>query len=319
MGIVEAFEYAFDNGYVGVMSWSMTEGNPTKFGSFTTTRPALERLWERDSAAIMVKNVNIQTPTGDMAMRLTMNNLPPEGSASNGGPWNELFIEQGTHNFSGRANFIFEMYIEPGSGDNLMIVPVVKMGSGWVWSPAQTESFTLAGMPRGEWITVSIPISAFVPESGTPDLTQIRGIVIQYFAQGTPYTGTIFFDNVRVDNQVLFNFNEVGSEWNTAAEGASVSLVSRPGASSVRGGIRTAAPTGLAPVVTVNGRILNVRSATDADMQIRMVNVRGRTVARFKAADGNGQFSIARIPAGRYIVETTVANRRVGSSAVIVK
>jgi len=44
MTISAAYEYAYDNGYAGAMSWSMTEGNTQKFGSFTTTKPALENL-----------------------------------------------------------------------------------------------------------------------------------------------------------------------------------------------------------------------------------------------------------------------------------
>ena len=102
----------------------------------------------------------------------------------------------------------------------------------------------------------------------------------------------------------------LGGSW---ANYALTANVFNPGKSSVSSVVARGAP-----VVTVTGRILNVKSSTDADMQIRMVNVKGKTVAKFNAA-GDARFSIARVPAGRYIVETKVAGRRVGNTAVIVK
>jgi len=222
MTITDAYEYAYDNGYCGALSWSMTESNPTKFGSFTTTKPALENLYAKHKADIEIKDVEIVVPTGDLAMKLAITNLPQEGTDSDGGPWNELGILKDM-NFSGKTNLTFEMFIEPGSGTNLTIVPVLKVGNDWTWSPAQAESFTLSGKPQGEWFTVTIPVSAF----GASDLSNVKSILVQYFAKDTPYTGTILFDNFKVDNTVLFDFNEMGSEWNTSAEGASVSLVSK--------------------------------------------------------------------------------------------
>jgi len=144
--IVAAYEYAYNNGYAGAMSWSMTEGNTAKFGNFATTRPALENLYSKYRADIEIK--------------------------------------------------------------------------------AQTLS-------------------------------------------------------VQNDKQVM-------------------PAISRT------------------PIATVNDRILSVNPPTDADMNIRVVDVKGKTVARFKGA-GDAQFSLAKIPAGRYIVETTIAGKRVGSDPVVVR
>jgi len=222
MTITAAYEYAYDNGYCGALSWSMTEGDPTKFGSFTTTKPALENLYAKHKADIEIKDVEIVVPTGDLAMKLTMTNLPQEGTASDGGPWNELGTQKDM-NFSGKTNLTFEMFIESGSSTNLTIVPVIKVGNDWTWSPAQSESFTLLGKPQGEWFTVTIPISAFEANN----LSTVKEILIQYYAKDAPYTGAILFDNFKVDGTVLFDFNQAGSEWNSAVDGASVSLVAR--------------------------------------------------------------------------------------------
>ncbi|MCL2220253.1 MAG: hypothetical protein FWC23_09330 [Chitinispirillia bacterium] len=314
MTIINAYEYAYNNGYAGIMSWSMTEGNVAKFGNYETTKPALENLYAKHKSDIMIKDVNYEDLTGDLALKLVMANTPQEGTADNGGPWNELSVESGTHNFSGKTNFMFDMYIAPGSGTNLTIVPAIKVGSDWTWSPAQDESFTLAGKPQGQWFTVTIPVSAF----GASSLSQVRGIILQYFAKDTPYTGTIYFDNVRVDTDVIDDFNKSTTEWSTAAAGVTMSLAQRPGSTSVFNGARPGRMASRTPAVTLTGRILSVSSPTDADMHIRLVDVKGKTVAKFRGA-GDARFSIAGVPAGRYIVETRIAGKRVGNSAVIVK
>jgi hypothetical protein len=324
MTITAAFEYAYDNGYLGAMSWSMTEGNKTKFGSFTTTQPALQNLASKHEADIKVTNsgggVVGPPPTGNLAMKLALTDLPKEGTDSDGGPWNELFIEDATHNFSGKTNFTFEMYIEPGSGTNLTIVPVVKMGDNWTWSPAASAEFSLAGKTQGQWQTITVPVSAFTPESGSPNLSQVKGIVLQYFAKDNSYTGTIYFDNVKIDNTTLYDFSDPYSQWNTAASAADVSIVARPGGStSVRHGANTANASARAPAVSVRGKTLSVTGISSADLTVRMVDMRGKTVARFRATGGAGSFSLAKVPAGRYVVETRISGKTVGNSAVVVK
>ena len=225
MTITAAYEYAYDNGYSGVMSWSMTEGDVAKFGNFNTTKPALENLYAKHKADIDVKDVEIVVPTGDLAMKLAMANIPKEEPGV--GPWNELSISKDA-SFAGKTNLTFEMYIEPGSATNLAIVLVAK-DNNWTWSPAQSASFTLADKPQGEWFEVTIPVSAFAAseEGKTFNPASVKEFVIQYFAKDAPYTGAILFDNFKIDNTVLFDFNQIGSEWNTSADGATVSLVAR--------------------------------------------------------------------------------------------
>jgi len=56
MTITAAYEYAYNNGYCGLMSWSMTEGDKAKFGSFSTTEPALQNLYSKHKADIEINN-----------------------------------------------------------------------------------------------------------------------------------------------------------------------------------------------------------------------------------------------------------------------
>jgi hypothetical protein len=317
MNINAAFEYAFDNGYCGAMSWAMTEENTAKFGNFNTTKPALENLYAKHEADIKIKDVIIENPTGDLAMKLTMTNMPQEGTAANGGPWNDLGVST-NQDFTGKTKLTFDMYIEPGSGTHLTIVPVAKSGpnSNWAWSPA--PSFTLSNKPQGEWFPVEVPVNTFqASDAGkTFDPNDVREILIQYFAKGAPYNGAIYFDNFKLDDDApLFDFNQSGSEWNTAADGASVSLVQRPGTTSAHNGGKKVNMAARAPLATVNGKTLKITGLGSAETSVKLVNLKGKTVANFRAV-GNASFGLSDIPAGNYLVELTANGKKLGSSRV---
>jgi len=58
-----------------------------------------------------------------------------------------------------------------------------------------------------------------------------------------------------------------------------------------------------APTVTLRGKMLNVNtSSSAANLQIRLIDMRGRTMTRFNTT-GSGSFSLNKISAGRYIVD----------------
>ncbi|MDR2579719.1 MAG: T9SS type A sorting domain-containing protein, partial [Fibromonadaceae bacterium] len=61
--------------------------------------------------------------------------------------------------------------------------------------------------------------------------------------------------------------------------------------------------TNLTPTATVRGKMLNVTALSQtANLQIRIVDMRGKTITRFTAI-GGGNFSLDKISAGSYIVE----------------
>ena len=79
------------------------------------------------------------------------------------------------------------------------------------------------------------------------------------------------------------------------------------------------------PTVSVRGRTLNVKlpaslkSSKTADMRIRMIDMRGRTVSNFKISGGiNNSFSLTKVPAGRYIIEFRNAGKRISSTPVMI-
>jgi len=56
------------------------------------------------------------------------------------------------------------------------------------------------------------------------------------------------------------------------------------------------------PLITVRGRTLNINALDDSEVNIRIVNLTGRTVASFNT-NGRSNLSLRKIPAGMYMIE----------------
>jgi hypothetical protein len=326
MTIEKAYEYAYDNGYCGALSWSMTEGEKAKFGSFSTTEPALKNLASKHKADIEIGGSTPPPVSGDQVMMVTLKGLPTTD------PLAELGKEDSR---SINTSLSFDIYIAPKSGTNLTILPVIKVGSDWVWSPAKDNAFSLEGQETGKWITVTVPIDKFVPEKGSLEKNAVKAIVFQFQPKGSAYSGTVFIDNIKVDNTVVYNFDKLGDEWlmtkwvkdadgNGSAVPVSEATISQVAKSTI-GGLTpvitaSAKPTvNRAPIAVVNGRTLHVVGHDFAETSVKLVNLKGKTIANFKAATGNNAFNLANIPAGNYLVELTANGKNLGSSRVIVR
>jgi len=74
MTITTAYEYAYNNGYCGAMSWSITEGNKQKFGSLSTTQPALQNLYDKHKEDIR--------PTGTVSSSSRLSSSSRSSSSS---------------------------------------------------------------------------------------------------------------------------------------------------------------------------------------------------------------------------------------------
>ncbi|MDG5817020.1 hypothetical protein QA601_18125 [Chitinispirillales bacterium ANBcel5] len=307
--IIDAYQHTYDKGYAGALSWSMTEGNSDFFGDFSTTAPALEHMFDNYKDDIMIKDVEVEWLSGDLAMKVEFTDLPtPVGD--------DGYFELGTMfsgNFSATTDVHIDIFVEEGSGTNLQLQPVIKVSDAWTWSPASEEVIDLSTITQGEWVTITIPVTAF----GADDLSDVREILFQYWAYDDSYTGTIYFNDVKLDDEVLFDFNSEGSSWGTAADEAHVSLASVPEATSIIRNSRSGSSVNtLAPMVRVSGRRVNVEMTNASDLKIDVVNLRGKTVAKVDLRNrdaGSYSFTLNDISAGNYILRMHYGNSQANS------
>ena len=216
--ISDAFTYTYSNGYAGALSWTMSEQPGSFYGDYTTTAPALTALFTAHKTDIMIKDVVIQTVTGNYVMMVDFNSVLAPAS---GGAYYELGTSS-SKDFTGKTNLIFDMWVKPGSSTNMQIQPVIKVTSAFTWSPATGSQINL-GIPRqGVWVTDTVPIANF----GAPSVTDVREILFQFWAAGATYdSGAVAFDNIRVDTAIIADFNTEGSTWTSTSDAAKVSLV----------------------------------------------------------------------------------------------
>ncbi|MDR0307590.1 MAG: T9SS type A sorting domain-containing protein [Chitinispirillales bacterium] len=75
--------------------------------------------------------------------------------------------------------------------------------------------------------------------------------------------------------------------------------------SSIAAAVITVSAFANRQLMTVRGRTLSVNAPADSKMKIRVVDMRGKTAARFDTTRtmGSARLSLAKLPAGRYFVE----------------
>ncbi len=295
--IIDAFDYAYSNNYAGAMSWAMSEAN-SFFGDYSTTAPALEALFNKHKDDIMIKDVTIEEMSGNYVMKADITDLPvPSGSTN--------YFELGTSfskNFTGKTDVSFDLYVKPNSGTNLKMQMVIKVGSSYTWSPATTKLIDLSKIEQGAWTTISIPISAF----GASSVTDVREILFQYYAAGDKYTGTLFFDNIRVDNDTLSNFNAEGSAWSTGADATKIGLVKISDVTSIRGKLAAAAGLTSRRTIFVNNRTVTFNVSEAADVKLKLINLNGKVAADIDCGRLNvdvHHFTFGNVSSGHYILE----------------
>ena len=72
------------------------------------------------------------------------------------------------------------------------------------------------------------------------------------------------------------------------------------------------------PTVTVRGRTLNVHAPAGSEVTVRVIDMRGKTAAKFSVA-GESRLSLDRIPAGAYIIEAHRMNGGVSREVAVLR
>ncbi|MDR0305327.1 MAG: cellulase family glycosylhydrolase [Chitinispirillales bacterium] len=119
------------------------------------------------------------------------------------------------------------------------------------------------------------------------------------------------------NGEVIYYYDRHSSRFpdQTLVNGLKAIGSNRPTSINSNGTASKAAPT--LSKITLRGKTLNVSSRTNTGFQVRLVDVKGKTRAKFKA-NGNGLFSLDKIPAGRYLVEVKGSGVK-STSAIVLK
>jgi len=150
-------------------------------------------------------------------------------------------------------------------------------------------------------------ISAYQGDDGTAVIVAVN---MNSSAQSVNFSmsgGTVRFSRMEVwrtsgtENLARqTDINVSNSAFSASLPGRSVTTFVSSGLTSSTTGKTTAGS--IAPSLTVRGRTLNINAPADSELRIRVIDVRGKTVANFNT-QGRSKISLSKIPAGMYIIE----------------
>lgn len=318
--IVDAYEYAYENGYAGAMSWCMSEPDSGSIlGNYLTTAPALEALFDKHKDDIMLKSVEIEEMSGDYVMKLALKDLP---SPDNDGAYNELGTSFSA-DFNGKKTVKFSIFVDKNSGNKIQMQMVIKASGEYKWSPAQEYPVDISGIKRGSWQEVSIPVEAFEFENeklSESDLSDIKEILFQYWATDDTYSGVVYFDNIMLDEDTLFAFNNEGAAWSSPAEGASVGLVKKDDVTSVYQRNNRSKNVSQFSVKGLNNKVIfNLDHSGTVDLSVYTPN--GALVRKIKSGSleaGRNTITLKNLVPGFYLASLK-SGKSVNSTTLLVK
>jgi len=294
------FTYLYKAGYAGGLSWCYFGDKDVWLGSYKTSAPAIKSVFQLDSASIKIKNV-IRTPkTGNGVLAVNIDN-------DKATVYPALKLET-AKDFSKGAKFSFDLLVPKSSTGGVKVTAVFQTNNFATWN---TSGVYCTLKSDSVWSTCSAPFSGF----NTPaEMNAINSIMFQFIANPT-FHGQVWFDNIRVDADTLWNFNDgkvvfgpdtydpVQAEKITGMaviypQGSSAILPRTIGASklslrSVAGGFEWVRTAPLAGAATV-----------------RVVDVQGHELYRATAKAGSVTGFVPAVGAGLRFVVLEVANER---------
>ncbi|MBR4784275.1 MAG: cellulase family glycosylhydrolase [Fibrobacter sp.] len=283
----ECYRKAFDGGYAGALAWQyIGDKTESQFGGYTyTIDPALDAmkaLAATEEASIKIKDVTISQEGGDGKMSVTY------------GGDNAQIEYQKTWDLSKASTFTFEATNNGTDAANLYLI--FKLTDAWTW----TEVDGKCTVPAGKTETCSFDISSHA------DRNKTLSVVIANYTAG--YTGTILYDNIKAGDQVLWDFNS--DKYDAFSRGFENTEEMIPEIKIVFDGNSHKIGNGAASIKAshsfkVTGSSVSLTTAKAGDVSVDVFGMNGKRIAtlfRGTLAPGSYAFSLAQIPAGKYIV-----------------
>ncbi len=187
------FTYLYASGYAGGMSWCYFGDKETWLGDITTSEPALRSVFKLDSASIKIKDVVRVKRSGNGVLSVGISNT--EATVYPAIQYNV------SKDFSKAAVFAVDLLVPKSAKGAIKVQPVLKTGDSWTWN---ASGVFCAPKNDSVWTTCSVPLAEF-PTQG--ELGAVMAVLFQ-FAVNPSFEGQVWFDNVRIDKDTLWRFDD---------------------------------------------------------------------------------------------------------------
>lgn len=275
--------YLYKSGYAGGLSWTWQgDGTDVWLGSYSTAKAGMQAVFKLDSAAIKIKDVVRVVQTGNGVLAATLN-IPVSTPALY--PALQYNIAK---DFSKGTVFAFDLLVpKSGAKGGVKVQPVFKTGDSWLWN---ASGVFCTPKLDSTWMTCEAPLADY----GTPaGLNAIKGIVFQFIG-ATTFQGQVWIDNIRVDKDTLWNFNDgkvvFGADTYNPTEAECFTGLNVLFPQAVTGGTGIASRTvnGSSLSATLRGTELSwtLPSALTSAGTLRVLDAQGRELSRTALAAG---------------------------------
>jgi len=273
--------YLHNTGYAGGLSWCyFGDGTDKWLGSITTAGAGLKAAFALDSAAIKIRDVVRVKKTGNGVLAVNIDN-------DNAKIYPALkFVT--SKDFSKDTVFAFDLLVPSSATGGIKVSPVFQTTSAWTWNSSGTYC-----TPTGDstWMTCSAKLSKFATPS---ELGSIMSIMFQFIANPT-FHGQVWFDNIRIDHDTLWNFNDgkvvFGADTYDTAQAARITGLDVLFPESISSGTGILASKHISIAAFAVSRTgtsatwSRAQPLTDA-ATLRVLDAQGRTLARSSVAAG---------------------------------
>lgn len=290
MTTVEAYEYAYENGYAGAMAWDFAGFNDivaktAVLHDYQAAKPGMEALYNQYESVIKIKDYTPTTTSGNGVMQVSFDKVNSADGAT-------LELENKVSpDLTGNAVITFKARTVQSS-DALSLYLVTKSGE-WTW--VDNNSLNCEVPANGAWVTCSFDLKN--DYSGVT-LSNVQSFLIRTFTDG--YTGTIQIDDFKAGSINIIDFDKQYDLFGVAA--------------GMDGGD---AITKIETVYLSGTTVLQSKAANRLHLaylqgllslqlpqvsQVQITTPQGATVYSAQHASGDQQISLHALPAGVYHV-----------------
>lgn len=206
---VEAFNYLYDNGYAGGMSWSYTGFDERDYNDDAA---AMKSLYNKHKEDIWLKDTERIINGGNGVMKITATDL--------GTDLKTIELNNIAMDLSANRTLSVDLYLNSlTAAGGFQIRLVTKSGSDWRWTQVDNVG-KITSANKGKWITYTAKLAdlSLSKNPGTHAvLSDIKAIIFQYGSISGSTSGEVYFDNIRVDDSPISDFNDGYGLWGTTA------------------------------------------------------------------------------------------------------
>lgn len=205
MTTVQAFNYAYDNGYAGAMAWDINGFNDIVAKTAVThnlaaATPGLQALYNSHEQYIKIKDYTAPVLTGNGVMEVSYANVDGADGAT---------LEYKSPTVNLKNNSVVTFMARVTDGDAIGLSLVTKSG-GWNW----VQNDASCELPAsGEWVTCSFDL---VNDYTGVAISNVQSFLLRTFNSG--YTGTIQIDAFKAGSLNIVDFDTQYDVFSIAAD-----------------------------------------------------------------------------------------------------